>query len=97
MSKKMILAAVAAMLLAVPAAPALARPAAVAEATAPVKIDKARIDAALAPDRGRTVAEIDCRPHACTRCEPRRPVAPEMATPSTRVVVAVMVTGRRTR
>ena len=52
---------------------------------------------ALGPDRGRTVVEIDCRPHACTRCEPRRPVAPEMATPSTRVVVAVMVTGRRTR
>lgn len=47
MSKKMILAAVAAALLAVPAAPALARPAAAAEAAAPVKIDKARIDAAL--------------------------------------------------
>ncbi len=57
MSKKMILAAVAATLLAVPAAPALARPPASVEAPAPVKIDKARIDAALKAmvDSGRAV------------------------------------------
>lgn len=57
MSKKMILAAVAAALLAVPAVPALARPAPAAEAPAPVKIDKARIDAALKAmvDSGRAV------------------------------------------
>ena len=58
MSKKFILAAVAATLLAVPAAPALARQAVPAlEAPAPVKIDKARIDAALKAmvDSGRAV------------------------------------------
>jgi len=57
-SKKFILAAVAATLLAVPAAPALARQAVPAlEAPAPVKIDKARIDAALKAmvDSGRAV------------------------------------------
>jgi len=56
-SKKMILAAVAATLLAAPAAPALARPAPAAEAPAPVRIDKARIDAALKAmvDSGRAV------------------------------------------
>jgi CubicO group peptidase (beta-lactamase class C family) len=56
-SKKMILAAVAATLLAVSAAPALARPAPAAESVAPVKIDKARIDAALKAmvDSGRAV------------------------------------------
>jgi len=55
--KKIILAAVAATLLAVPAAPALARAAPAAEAVAPVKIDKARIDAALKAmvDSGRAV------------------------------------------
>ena len=57
MPKKIILAAVAATLLAVPAAPALARAAPAAEAVAPVKIDKARIDAALKAmvDSGRAV------------------------------------------
>ncbi len=57
MSKKIILAAVAATLLAVPVAPALARPAPAAEAPASVKIDKARIDAALKAmvDSGRAV------------------------------------------
>lgn len=58
MSKKIILAAVAATLLAMPAAPAFARPApAAAEAAAPVKIDKKRIDAALKAmvDSGRAV------------------------------------------
>lgn len=57
MSKKFILAAVAATLLAVPAAPALARAAPAAEAVQPVKIDKARIDAALKAmvDSGRAV------------------------------------------
>lgn len=47
MSKKIILAAVAATLLAVPAAPVLARPAPTTQAVQPVKIDKTRIDAAL--------------------------------------------------
>lgn len=57
MSKKFILAAVAATLLAVPAAPALTRAAPAAEAVQPVKIDKARIDAALKAmvDSGRAV------------------------------------------
>jgi CubicO group peptidase (beta-lactamase class C family) len=56
-SKKFILAAVAATLLAVPAAPALARAAPAAEAVQPVKIDKKRIDAALKAmvDSGRAV------------------------------------------
>lgn len=57
MSRKMILAAVAATLMAVPAAPALARPTPTAEAPALVRIDKARIDAALKAmvDSGRAV------------------------------------------
>lgn len=57
MSKKIILAALAATLLAVPAAPAFARAAPAAETLAPVKIDKARIDAALKAmvDSGRAV------------------------------------------
>lgn len=57
MSKKIILAAVAATLLATPAAPAFARAAPAASALAPVKIDKARIDAALKTmvDSGRAV------------------------------------------
>lgn len=57
MSKKMILVAVAAALLSVPATSALARPAAAATAAAPVRIDKARIDAALKAmvDSGRAV------------------------------------------
>jgi len=55
--KKMILAAVAATLLAAPAAPALARSTTAAEAPADVKIQKARIDAALKAmvDSGRAV------------------------------------------
>lgn len=57
MSKKMILAAVAATLLAAPAAPTWARPVPATEAPAPVRIDKARIDAALKAmvDSGRAV------------------------------------------
>lgn len=57
MSKKIILAAVAATLLAVPAAPALARPAPTTPVVQPVKIDKTRIDAALKAmvDSGRAV------------------------------------------
>ena len=57
MSRKIILAALAATLLAVPAAPALARPAPAVETAAPVKIDKTRIDAALKAmvDSGRAV------------------------------------------
>jgi len=56
-SKKIILAAIAATLLAVPAAPAFARATPAAEAATPVKIDKARIDAALKAmvDSGRAV------------------------------------------
>jgi CubicO group peptidase (beta-lactamase class C family) len=56
-SKKMILAAVAATLLAVPALPAVARPTPAAQAPSAVKIDKARIDAALKAmvDSGRAV------------------------------------------
>lgn len=58
MSKKMILAAVAAVALSAPLAPAFARPAATsAPQAAPVTIDKARIDAALKAmvDSGRAV------------------------------------------
>lgn len=57
MSKKMILAALAATLLTVPVAPAVASPTPAAEAPAPVRIDKARIDAALKAmvDSGRAV------------------------------------------
>jgi CubicO group peptidase (beta-lactamase class C family) len=56
-SKKIILAAIAATLLAVPVAPAFARATPAAEAAAPVKIDTARIDAALKAmvDSGRAV------------------------------------------
>ena len=57
MPKKIILAAVAATLLSVPAAPALARPPSAYGEAAPVRIDKARIDAALKAmvDSGRAV------------------------------------------
>lgn len=57
MSKKFVLAAVAALLLCAEAAPTIAAPARAAEASAPVKIDKARIDAALTAmvDSGRAV------------------------------------------